>query len=221
MIYMPKTRLAQTFTRALTAGTVLMDEGLALVAGPGGTVKLSAGVADEHFVGFSLNQRGPLFALPTYDEVTVSTVGEVVKLTKAPLGAKVVIRNPLTNALVTAGGQGGYTFDAATNTVTGLDLGDYIIGYEFSPTMIEARVIQGDVQPGGTVPMNYDFTGVLAKGDLFTTSFEISDDWAAAGVKIRLGANGKLTTQGSGSIINAYVIGTPNAQSPFLGICVQ
>ena len=219
MIYMPKTRFAQSFTRALTAGTVLMDEGLALVAGPGGTVKLSAGVADEHFVGFSINQRGPLFALPTFDEVTVATTGDVVKLTKAPLGAKVTVRNPITQALLVAGTD--YTYVSADNTLTGLDAGDYVVAYEFSPTMIEARVIQGDVQPGGTVPMNYDFTGVLAKGDLYTSSFEVADDWTVAGVKIRLGANGKLTTQGTGTIIDAYVIGTPNAQAPFLGICVQ
>lgn len=219
MLYMPKTRFAQSFTRALTAGTVLMDEGLALVAGPGGTVKLASGVANEHFVGFSVNQRGPLFALPTFDEVTVSAAAPTVKLTKTPLGARVTVRNPITQALLESGTD--YNFDQATNEVTDLDAGDYVIAYEFSPTMIEARVIQGDVQPGGTVPMNYDFTGVLAKGDIYTSSFEVADDWTVAGVKIRLGANGKLTTQGTGTVINAYVIGTPNAQSPFLGICVQ
>lgn len=219
MLYMPKTRFAQSFTRALTAGTVLMDEGLALVAGPGGSVKLASGVADEHFVGFSVNQRGPLFALPTFEDVTVSTAAPTVKLTKTPLGAKVTVRNPITQALLVSGTD--YNFDQATNEVKDLDEGDYVIAYEFSPTMIEARVIQGDVQPGGTVPMNYDFTGVLAKGDIFTSSFEVADDWTVAGVKIRLGANGKLTTQGTGTVINAYVIGTPNAQSPFLGICVQ
>lgn len=219
MIYMPKTRMAQSFSRALTAGTILMDEGLALVSGPGGTVKASAGTEGEHFVGFSVNQRGPLFALPKFDDVTVSDANKVVKLSKAPLGAKIAVRNPITQALLVSGTH--YTFDSTANTVSGLANGNYTIGYEFSPTMIEARVIQGDVQPGGTVPMNYDFTGVLAKGDIYTSGFEVSDDWTAPSLKIRLGANGKLTTQGTGTIIDAYVIGTPNAQAPFLGICVQ
>lgn len=219
MIYMPKTRFAQSFSRALTAGTVLMDEGLALVSGPGGTVKLSAGLEGEHFVGFSINQRGPLFALPKFEEVTVSATNKVIKLTSNPLGAKITVRNPVTQALLEP--VTDYKYDTDANTVSDLADGDYVIGYEFSPTMIQARVIQGDVQPGGTVPMNYDFTGVLAKGDIFTTGFEVSDDWTAPSLKIRLGANGKLTTQGNGTVINAYVIGTPNAQAPFLGICVQ
>lgn len=220
MIYMPKTRFAQSFTRALTAGSVLMDEGLALVAGPGGTVKVSAGLAGEHFVGMSVNQRGPLFALPRYEEIKITGgAAQVHELERTPLGGVLTVRNPITQAKLVAGTD--YTFNAGANNITGLDNGSYVLGYEFSPTMIEARVTQGDVQPGGTVPMNYDFTGVLAKGDIYTSCFEVGDDWSVAGVQIRLGANGKFTTQGTGTVIDAYVIGTPNMQSPFLGICLQ
>lgn len=220
MIYMPKTRFAQSFTRKLTAGSVLMDEGLALVAGPNGTVKVASGLADEQFVGLSVNQRGPLYALPRYENVTI-TGGDtqVHELERTPLGGVLTVRNPITQAKLVAGTD--YTFNAGANNITGLDNGSYVLGYEFSPTMIEARVTQGDVQPGGTVPMNYDFTGVLAKGDLYTSCFEVGDDWTVAGVKIRLGANGKFTTQGTGTVIDAYVIDTPNMQSPFLGICIK
>ena len=220
MLYMPKTRFAQSHTRNLNAGSILVDEGVALVSAPGGTVKVGSGVSGEIFVGFALFQRGHLLSIPKFEEVVALADGHVHKLNRTPLGGVVVVRNRATNTALVSGTD--YEYDVGTNEVTLTDEGtDVTIAYEYSPTQVEARVIQGDVQPGGVVPVNYPFTGVIAKGDVYTSHFDINSDWTNPNAVIRVGANGKLTTSGSGAIVDAYVISAPNAELGFLGLCLK
>lgn len=220
MLYMPKTRFVQAHTRNLHPQSILIDEGVGLVAAPGGTVKVGTGLADEKFAGIAVFQRGPLLSLPKFEsEHRVTATETTFKLTSQPLGGTLVIRNAVTNAKLEL--TTDYTYDQATNQVTYVNAGTVAIAaYERSPSMIEQRVLQGDVQPGGTVPANYQFTGVIAKGDVFTSHFELADDWTNPNAVIRVGANGKLTTQGTGAVVDAYVISVPNQESPFLGICL-
>lgn len=221
MLYMPKTRFVKAHTRNLHPQSVLVDEGVALVSATGGTVKTGTGLAGEKFAGIAVFQRGPLLSLPKFDTAHRTTVAnKVFKLTNTPLGGTLVIRNAVTNAKLAD--TTDYTYDAATNQVTYVNDGVVAIAsYEYSPSMIEARVLQGDVQPGGTVPANYQWTGVIAEGDVYTTAFELADDWTDPNAVIRVGANGKLTTQGTGAVVDAYVIGVPNQETPFLGICLR
>lgn len=220
MLYMPKTRFAQAVNRPLLAGTTLVDEGVGLVAATGGTVKFGTGTSGEKFAGFSVFQRGPLLALPAIENVVSTSANFVYKTANPVLGGTLTVRNAITNAALAT--PADYTFNPATNEVTIIASGvSAKISYERSPTTMEARAIQGDVQPGGTVPVNYGFTGVISKGDVYTSWFETADDWTAADAVIRLGANGKLTTQGSGAIVDGYVIGVPSAENTFLGICLR
>ena len=220
MLYMPKTRFAQSQNRPLAGGTALIDEGVCLVAANGGAVKVGTGLAAEKFAGFSVFQRGPLLSLPCIEEVTASTANFVHKLNNTPLGGTLTVRNAVTNAVLAS--PADYSLDVATNEVILVAAGISVsIAYERSPTTLEARAIQGDVQPGGTVPMNYQFTGVISKGDVYTSWFETADNWSDANAVIRVGANGKLTTQGNGAVVDGYVIGVPNAEQTFLGICLR
>lgn len=219
MLYLPKSRIFKTVNRPITAGTILSDEGMALVAGAGGTVRASAGTVGEKFVGVSVFQRGPLITMPQFIEFTPATGAMTITLTNQALGGTLSIRNATTNAALVE--TTDYTYDQGTNTVTFLAPAQdvpTVIGYEYSPTMMQAKVIQGDVQPGGTVPANYGHTGVLSLGDVFTSHFVVADDWTNPNAAIRLGANGKFTTQGTGTIVNAIVINVPNAAFPWLGL---
>ena len=220
MLYMPKTRFAQSQNRTLAPGSALLDEGIALVAAPGGTVKAGTGLAAEKFVGFSVNQRGNLLTMPRIENVVATSANYVHKLNSTPLGGTLTVRNSVTNAVLVASTD--YTLNVATNEVTLVDSGISVsISYEYSPTVLEARAIQGDVQPGGTVPVNYQFTGVISKGDVYTSWFETADDWTNPNAVIRVGANGKLTTQGTGAVVDGYVIGVPSSEQTFLGICLR
>lgn len=218
MLYMPKTRLAQTHNRNLAPGSVLVDEGVALVAAAGGTVKVGTGLANEKFVGIAIFQRGPLLSLPAIEEFT-GNAGAKYTLNNVALGGTLTVRNKATNAVLAP--TTDYTFNTGTNELTLVNAGNVVISYERSPSVLEARALQGDVQPGGTVPMNYQFTGVIAKGDVYTSHFETADDWTNPDSVIRIGANGKLTTQGTGAVVDAYVIGVPNVEQAFLGICLR
>lgn len=218
MLYNPSTRIFHSGNHPLAAGAVLLDEGVAMVAASGGTVKPSAGLADEKFVGIAIFQRGPIVSLPQYVEFTATVEADTVKLPHKPLGGTLKVRVATSNLELD---PANYTYDSATDNLTfkldGLNVG-VVVGFEYSPTALETRVLQGDVQPGGTVPAHHTFTGVLYKGAVFTSHFEVADDWANASLPIRLGANGKFTTQGTGAIVDAWITGVPSPSLPFLGL---
>lgn len=221
MLYMPKTRVAQSHNRNVHPQAVIPDEGLALVTAPGATVKAGSGVAGEVFVGLSVFQRGYVSSFPHVSEVfTPKTGANTYKLPFPLLGGTLNVFNSASGAKLAV--TTDYTYDATANEITFVTLdAPVFVRFEFSPTLAQQRILQGDVQPGGTIPQNWNFTGVISKGDVFTSAFEVGDDWTNSQAVIRVGANGKFTTQGNGAIVDAYVISVPSHETPFLGLCLK
>lgn len=222
MIYFPKTRVQTTVSRALdlNAGPHA-GEGAALVASVAGSVKDSTGTSGEIFVGIALGQRGPLSYMPCYGSVVVKESEDYkVTLPNAPLTSTLVIRNAATGAALVANTDytlvgKEVTFDDAFADI------EVSFGFQFSPTLAQAKQIQGDVNAGGLVSAQHGLTGVLSQGDVYTSNFDSTVDWTTPNAVIRVGANGKFTLGGSGAVVRGYVIDAPSAASQsFLGLCL-
>lgn len=221
MLYMPKTRFASSDTRDIHPQAIVADEGIALVSAGNGQVKAGSGTSGEVFLGFSLFQRGYIASFPHITEnFTPKTGANTQVLPFDPLGGTLNVFNANTGAKLAV--TTNYTYDAASRTITFVTLDvPTFTRFEYSPTQQQLLALQGSVQPGGTVPQSWNYCGVISKGDVYTSAYEVGDDWSAANLVIRVGANGKLTTQGSGAIVDGYVIGLPNHETPFLGISLK
>jgi hypothetical protein len=92
------------------------------------------------------------------------------------------------------------------------------VTYKYALSAVQARALQGDVQPGGYAGEYVGQVGLLKRGIIYTSEFDAAVNWAAA-TEIKLGVNGIITDQtGTGAAIKGYVVSVPNVETPFLGI---
>ena len=211
MFYLPNTRFVDSGEVAVAPGAQIQAEGQALVrqaANPAAGVMPSAGQPGEIFAGFSIaGVSAAPFAEPYAVKVEkfVVPAGGSVKLALTPVAGQLF-----------ATGTG--TPSVAGNVVSGLTAGEQItITYKYALTVEQMRSRQGDVQPGGYAGALVHQIGVGKRGTAYHDQFDASCDWAS-GDPIRLGANGILTTEGNGAVVNAVVIHVPSPDYPVLGI---
>lgn len=222
MLYFPKTRVSVSIEVPIALNAVIQSEGAALVADyTGGRfgAKLSAGSSGDSFLGISISQEFPLTYMPKVEERVVGT-GSTPTLTLA--------RTPVNGTLfvfdVTANAALAITTDwtLSGNVVTFADadqVGHTVrIFYKFAPTAVEARMIMGDVYPGGAAGTSIGQVGLLKSGAVFTTEYDTSVNWQASNPVIKTGANGILTIGGSGATVPGVVVEVPSVTSPYLGI---
>lgn len=226
--YLPFTKVEQS-TEMLTApGATFYAEGQAVVRTAGATsagVLPSTGTANDVFCGFSFAGTSALpFPEAFYNKVEqfLVPVTGAVTLSLTPVAGQVFVIDNTTNTPVTNPTVSG-------NQVTGLTAGDEVtVTYKYTLSVIQERALFGDVQPGGYVGAYIGQIGVITRGTIWTSEFDASKNWAAAGTptaQILLAANGQVTmgTPGTGgaaplAIPNAYVSGVPGQDQPFLGI---
>ena len=94
------------------------------------------------------------------------------------------------------------------------------VTYRYAMSVVEAKSIMGDLQPGGPSGAMVGQIGFISRGVVYTNWFDPAVDWSKA-TAIKLAANGMITDQsGSGVAIKGYVLadGIPSAMYPFLGI---
>lgn len=220
MFYMPKTALFDAEEGVLSKNAAISAEGQALVATADG-LKPSEGTSGEVFAGFACQRVSATPFLENYyvrvEELTVATAGSLV-LQREPLSGDVV---GLFDLNAGAAIEGETTVSGTTIKNSNLTEGmDVRVTYKYALSVIEAKSIMGDVQPGGPSGATVGQIGFISRGTVFTNCFDTSVDWTKA-TAIKLGANGIITDQsGTGVQIKGYVLadGIPSAMYPFLGI---
>jgi hypothetical protein len=223
MIYFPLSKLRDSSEAVVASGVTITAEGQALVRASGANasgVTLSTGSGtSEVFAGFAVAglSAAPL-SIPYVSAVETYTVpvGGTVTLQQTNVAGQISVFDNTTGAAVTINGT---TITNVNNTVTGLTAGDSVtITYKYAPSVVQARALVGDVQPGGYAGLTVSQVGVVKRGVIYTTEFDASKNWAAA-TGIKLAANGQITDQsGTGTAIQGYVVAVPTATVPFLGI---
>lgn len=110
----------------------------------------------------------------------------------------------------------------AIETGSSIAGGTYTFVYEYEPSAREARVLQGDTEPGNHVTAEFGSTSVITAGDVFTTEWDVEADWDAANAAhgVRMTTDGRFTTSDSAAnaIPGVAVIQYPTAESEFLGL---
>jgi len=218
MLYLPFSKIVDS-SEALTApGASITAEGQALIRATGAQysgVTVSAGAAGEVFAGFSImgTSAAPLQALyATKVETFVVPGSGIVALSQTPVAGQVFVFDTTTNTAVA-------TPTVSGSNVSGLTAGDTVsITYKYALSVVQARALQGDVQPGGYVGTYVGQVGLVKRGVIYTDQFDSSVNWMAA-TSVKLAANGQLTDQsGSGVVIPAAIIAVPGVEVPFLGL---
>lgn len=222
MIYLPLSKFVDSAETAVAPGAIIVAEGQALVRALGNQaagVTPSAGVANEIFAGFSIagTSAAPFpVAYAVKVETFIVPASGIVQLAQTPVVGQVFIMDNTAAAGVPI--TGGVTLTG--KTLAGLVAGNTVtVTYQYALTVVQARALQGDVQPGGYVGAYVGQIGLIKRGLIYTDQFNAGVNWAAV-VQIKLAANGQITDQsGTGTTIaGAYVVALPNQDVPFLGL---
>lgn len=219
MIYFPLSKFVDSAETIVAPGANITAEGQALVRAPGAPASgVTVSMADddtEIFAGFAVAgvSAAPMALLyaSKVEEFVVPASG-VVTLAFTPVTGQLFAYNLTTSEAV----EGTAITD---NTVTGLTAGNTVrITYKYALSAVQARSLQGDVQPGGYAGEYVGQIGLVKRGAIFTSEFDSAVDWSKA-TEIRLAPNGQITDQnGTGATIKGYVIAVPNTETPFLGL---
>jgi len=219
MIYLPFTKIVDSSEANVAAGAVITAEGQALVRAVGapasGVQQSMAASATELFAGFAIAgvSAAPFQALyATKVEEFVVPGSGIVALSYTPVAGQLAVYDNTAGAPV-----GSPT--VVGSTVTTLTAGNAVkVTYKYALTVVQSRALQGDVQPGGYAGAAVGQIGVAKRGTIYLDQFNAAVNWAAA-TSIKLAANGLITDQsGSGLVLNAYVVGLPTQEVPFLGL---
>lgn len=233
MLNFNNTRIDRSVSRSVDPSTLVTTEG-AVIVRSGTNVKTGTGAAGETFLGFSYSQQNSPTSIPQVESFVVPASG-IMTLTGAPTSSAatkawfVAADGSLTDVTHDADdlnpAAGSYAVVAKTLTCNTADAGKTIrIQYRFAPTVAQAQFLQGGVLPGGDSGQLLGTVGIILAGDVFTTEFDPSVDWAdvaAAGTALTIGAGGVVTTGGAGGAVAARVISIPSAGSPYLGLSVD
>jgi hypothetical protein len=229
-IYFPQARFEASTEMLQAPGATFEAEGQVAVRLGGNTsagVQPSAGVPNEIFAGFVIAGTSALpFAEPTYTKVEtflVPSTGAVTLSVTPSSSADVGVydlttKQPVTTGLTITGAQ-----------VSGLTAGDQVqITYKYDLTVVQRRALFGDIQPGGYVGDTIGQIGVITRGTVYTSEFDHSANWGAAGssaaTTIVVLPNGQVglgtpgTSPAGVAIPNAYIVSLPSQDIPFLGI---
>jgi len=219
MFYLPFTKLVDSSEAYTAPGAIILAESQALVRVQGNAaagVLPSTGQSTDIFVGFAIAGTSAAPFPESYtnkvEQFTVPSTG-LVTLQLTPVSGQVFVYDNTAGAPVSSPTVSG-------PNVSGLTPGDEVtITYKYAETVIQARALQGDVQPGGYVGAYVGQIGLAKRGLAYVSEFDASKNWAAA-TAIKLAANGQITDQtGSGNTIpGAYVVAVPYQDIPFLGI---
>ena len=220
MFYMPKTSLFDAEEGVLSKNAAITAEGQALVATADG-LKPAEGTAGEVFAGFACQRVSAAPFLEDYyvrvEELTVATAGSLV-LQREALSQEVV---GLIDVDTGAAVEGETTVSGKTISNSNLTEGMNVrVTYRYAISVVEAKSLMGDLQPGGPSGAMVGQIGFISRGIVYTNWFDTSKDWSKA-TGIKLAANGMITDQtGTGVAIKGYVLadGIPSSMYPFLGI---
>lgn len=218
MIYGPFSKYVDSSEVVVAPGAVIDAEGMVLVRAAGAQaagVLPSTGGTAEVFAGFSIagTSAAPFMEGFTNKQETfvVPATGKVT-LQFAPVPNQAFVYDVTSGAAVASPTIAG-------KVISGLTAGDeVVVTYKYALSVVQARSLQGDVQPGGYSGAYIGQIGCIKRGIVYTSEFDASKDWnAATGVKAAAG--GQVTDQtGSGITLPAQIIAVPSSEVTFLGL---
>lgn len=207
---------------ALTAVMENGHQAANVAAAPGGT---------DVFLGFSFGYYTRPVSLVAVETYTVPAGGGTIALANSPLngasGAGLRVYNNTAGSAITynaTAGTGVYQIGGTGNqtlTFNAAQAGASVtVTYAYSPTVIQAQAMVGDgAYFGSAQPSDVTGTiGLIRRGLIYTSNFDPAIDFTAVNAALKVGANGIVSTAGSGPAINGLVYELPTADFPFLGI---
>lgn len=227
MLNQKYTRIFNNEHRQLETGASVPDEGIALVfvkEGAQTVVTQSKGVAGELFAGVSQARNTPPLFVPFVYEGIINQA-EGLELPRLPITGQILVRIDGSAATIGAGAPGA----AGTVQLNGQQLNfhsgdnekEIFVQFMYEPTVTEARQFKGDVAVGGLSSLAQGVIGVITRGDVSTNYFNAADDWSSA-LQVKLGADGKFTTSGTGvTLPNVVVMNAPSGENPLLTLRID
>lgn len=228
MIHPSYTRWNSGAHYPLAANVTTVEDGQALVLSVEDNVakaKPSAGTSGEIFLGIAYSRLVRPSTAVFVETVTGPDGGGAVTLTKTPKAlASTSVRTGVTALTVQAGAANDDTevqLVGAVLTFHADSAGiEYVVTYRYDLTLIEARNLFGDgIHGPASAVEETGVVGVITDGEVWTSNFDPSDNWAAANIAdIKTGASGEIVRAGNGAAIRGHVMKVPDADFPFLGI---
>ena len=220
MLQFQQSRFTKMLSERLATGTVLSEEGQALVAQKENgelVVVPSTGVAGELFAGISIIRNAPPAAVPVVEDDIASADG--FSMTRTAIAGQLLVKVAGVPATIVTGTPAVAGEVQINGTTVVYHAGDYsktvVFQYLYSPTVEEARTILGDAPYGGFAANLIGRVTVVKQGQVATSFFDASADWTSA-LQVELGANGKFIPAVADPIPGVMVKNSPNVGAPFL-----
>jgi len=222
--YGPLTHFIDSASEVAAPGEIIMSEGLALVraqADQAAGLRVATGAAGEIFAGFSTAGTSaapfPEGYANKVERFLVPSTG-IVTLARTPVTGQVGVYDVTNGAAIPVAAPVVVT----GNQIAGLTPGDEVeVTYKYALTVLEARTLYGDVQPGGYVGAYVGQIGVGKRGTIYTDNIDTSADWSTAKA-IKMGPNGQLKVAtlpaDQALVIPAVIKALPSQDRPFLGV---
>lgn len=227
MINQKYTRLFLSEHRKLETGTIVLDEGQAMVnvkEGNETVVRPSTGAQGELFAGISMTRNSPPTTLQWIGEGVVPATG-AIEVPRLPLTGQILVKQGNEKLTVVAGAPASDAEVQLVGQVLTFHAdsigGAYKLQLAYEPSMQEARQYLGDMPIGGISASYQGVIGVITRGDVATTWYDAASDFGVA-LQVRLGADGRFTTSGQGTVVpGVTVLTAPSADNSSLVLRVS
>lgn len=220
MLHLDQSKLFRTGQFKLATDAFIAAEGKAAVVvyeNGEAVVKPSTGVSGEIFAGVMFSSKTPLDTLPNV--FVGKAVASKITLPQTPVAG--TLRVVVAGVAFDLGDVGTASKYSVTGNVITLPAAQataaVTVNYSYSPSVMQARSLQGDVEPGFALSSVMRQTGVIQGGEAVTSEYDTDADWSDPALPVRLGANGQFTTSGNGTVIPGIVTRYPVAGVPRFG----
>lgn len=223
MLNLTACKISRSDEMAYLSSAPVTAVGQALVQNGAGAVKPGTGGAGELFVGASLSQPMTLLAFPKVEYLVANASG-IITLSATPAAGTLRLVADETGSALAAGNPAS---SATEYSISGVTVTEHVSRatkttrcfYQFVPDTVTARLLQGDVQPGGAASLTTGTVGVIRAGLIYTSEWDTTVDWTAANPAVKVGANGRFTIGGSGGDVpHAQVMAAPSTTDAMLGL---
>lgn len=227
MLQQRTTRIVRTRHNPVLSGEVIQEEGMALVyeKEDGITkVKKSAGAAGEIFAGVSLSRNSPPAVLP-FVQAEAIPASLSVQLVRTPITGQLLVKVGGTQVTVGTTAPADATavqLVGSTLTFFAGEAGKEVSAqFLYTPTVIEARTVIGDVQIGGLASTAQGIIGTLHDAEFGTNMYDAGADWSAA-FYVKTAPGGMFTVGTAADHTPGVIVKeAPSAANPFLVLAVQ
>ena len=214
MLFTNATDIVQTNEADLLPGEVITEEGQALVwvrEGGKSYLKVSTGAANETFAGFAIARLLPPTHQVMVEEITIDSTGRFTtgRLPEAGgLLVKIAGTKAEQEADDSSSAAGKVGVDGSNLYFNAADVGKKAyIQYGYVLNAVEARSFLADAPIGGLAANQLGRCGYIKLGNVATNMFDFAADWNDDAVlHPSLGANGRLTVGGSGTLLKGVMI---------------